>query len=312
MQILKGHGYNKSVYTVAFSPDGTSLASCGRDGKVRLWDLGTGQEVRSLDCNRNTHALCFSPDGRRLAWAAYDQAHILDLGGEQGRVAFSILDEYAYPRLEHLVFAPDGRWLFGVVGRSWHQVTTVDILDSQAPPTEDTWTRWPGSEHCTALALSPDGRFLATGHNIEREGGPSRRFTHPVVLWDVKTRQERARLEGPSMEVTTLAFSPTGAHLAATSGTALWVWDAGTREEAARIKIDVLHFKSVAFSPDGRWLATARNDATVRFYDTRTWSEGPAFDWKIGPVISLAFARDGMRAACGSGKGKVVVWDVDV
>jgi hypothetical protein len=49
----------------------------------------------------------------------------------------------------------------------------------------------------------------------------------------------------------------------------------------------------------------------VRLFDAATWDEGPSSDGKVGPVVSVAFARDGMRAACGSAKGKIVVWDVD-
>ena len=53
------------------------------------------------------------------------------------------------------------------------------------------------------------------------------------------------------------------------------------------------------------------NDATVKFYDTETWQMTQAFDWGIGRLRSVAFSPDGMLAAAGGDKGKVVVWDVD-
>jgi WD40 repeat protein len=306
MQFLKGHGYNRTIYALDFSPDGTKLASCGLDGTVRLWDLGTPQ-VRVFNAHYSTHAVRFSPDGRRLAWGNLYDVHLQDVEGDGVRVRRIAGGDSL---VTQVAFSPDGRLLLALtrVRSSWfnHELNVLDL-------TSDVWSDWPGSEHCTdSLACSRDGQILAAGNQIERPARSSRRYEHSVVLWDVATRQQHARLEGPSNTITAVAFSPDGRYLAAASGVTLWVFDGPARTAAAQIRVDNLHFKSVAFSPDGRWLATARNDATVRFYDTQTWSEGPSFDWKIGPVGVMVFARDGMRAACGSSKGKIVVWDVDL
>src|SRR5204862_5217394 len=63
------HGSEENVYTVAFSPDGTTLASAGR-GSANLWDVRTGRLLLSLDSRAYTFSLAFSPDGSRLATAS--------------------------------------------------------------------------------------------------------------------------------------------------------------------------------------------------------------------------------------------------
>ena len=68
----------------------------------------------------------------------------------------------------------------------------------------------------------------------------------------------------------------------------------------------------MAFHPSGRFLATTSNDATVKLYDTSTWRVAQAFDWGVGRLRSIAFSPDGMLAAAGGYKGRIVVWDVDL
>jgi WD40 repeat protein len=72
------------------------------------------------------------------------------------------------------------------------------------------------------------------------------------------------------------------------------------------------HFTDLAFHPSGRYLAASGNDNTVKLYDTTTWKVAEAFAWKVGRLRSVAFSPDGCRAAVGSDRGQIVIWDVDL
>ena len=62
------------VFSVAFSPDGKTLASGSRDAPVKLWDIATGLELRSFEGHENTvRSVAFSPDGKIVASGSFDK-----------------------------------------------------------------------------------------------------------------------------------------------------------------------------------------------------------------------------------------------
>ena len=119
-------------------------------------------------------------------------------------------------------------------------------------------------------------------------------------------------IDGWKQGINHLAFSRDNRVLVGTAGPRLRVWDLKADSEVALHKRGPKHFQGVSFIADGRYLATVSNDETVRLWDTGSWQERTTFNWEIGKLLNIAFAPDGCRAAAGSDKGQIVIWDVDV
>jgi WD40 repeat protein len=165
------------VSSVAFSPDGRLLASGSDDQTVILWDVRTGERVRTLTGHTGpVRSVAFSPDGRLLASGSEDQTVILwDVGtGERVRT----LTGHTGP-VRSVAFSPDGRLL---ASGSWDQDGDPVGCAHRGAGAD------PGTGHTDAVrsvAFSPDGRLLASGSEDQT-----------VILWDVRTGERVRTLDG--------------------------------------------------------------------------------------------------------------------
>ena len=96
--LLKGH--IGQIWSIAFSPDGKTLASGGQDHSIRLWNVNTGQQIRKIT-RRRVNGVAFSPDGKTLACGDMDRTiylldaqtgkHLQTLTGYTDRVRFGVV-----------------------------------------------------------------------------------------------------------------------------------------------------------------------------------------------------------------------------
>ena len=302
-------GHKEEVTVVAFSPNGTKLASGSGfhfPGILKLWDVKTGQNINTFQVERgSTDSISFSPDGKILAWA--DRLWDVDTGQQ--------LDISLDNKLFEVVFSPDGKILAGTgintVERTragvikFYEVATGRLINTLTATQHSEWSE--SSKRVSSIAFSPDGRLLASG---SADDGT-------IKLWDVETGQNIATFTEtpvPNSSMSCVVFSPDGTKLAAGSAAGIKLLEVPTGEQVyTRQHIDFgkLEFPasifSVAFSPDGTKLASASWDG-VKLWEVETGQNITTLQGHTRVVSSVAFSPDGLTFASDS-VGGVQVWE---
>jgi WD40 repeat protein len=184
-------GHEGAIRSVAMSPDGRWLATAGDDKRIRLWDLSSTISNRiPLELKRHTDVInlvAFSPDGRWVASGSRDgTTRLWDLRSPDfpDEVRVHTLRRHLEDILS-LSFSPDGRWL---VTTSVDSTTRLWDLAGEEPGANPILmtvnsSMLRGIGDVWSSAISPDGRWLATG---SRDG--------MVRVWSLSLEELKARV----------------------------------------------------------------------------------------------------------------------
>lgn len=286
LKTLQGHASH--VTSVRFSPDGRRLATGQSDGTARIWDLGQGVESRVLKGHgASVASIALNADGQRLATTSYDKT--IRLWGFPGGEPQAVL-QGGGEALGQAVFTPDGRALLASAG-----VGLIRRWKSSGAPDGELKA---GGLTATDLAVSPDGRYLATV--LEKD----------VSIWGARRGDRIHQLTHPA-DVVRVAYSPDGTQLLAGCEDHLaYLWDLRQEKVARTFRLDDT-VGSVAFSRDGTRIALGGWDGAVAVYDPATGRQVAAGVQGAGGINAVAFSPDGRRLATAGGDGAAHLWAAD-
>lgn len=299
-------GHTNTVYSVAFSPTGKTLASGGADKTIRLWDVATKQRRALIRTPEKVASLAFSPNGRTLASGGFDASITLwnVAPNEAGMIEARKLTTFEKSHttsVQNMAFSPDGETLATVASRD-------DVIRLWDVSTGKVLALCKGHNSAPGTAVfSPDGKTLASASDDST-----------VRLWDVASGKEKDNFKGHDGGVWSVAFSPDGKSLASGGerDKTVTVWDAPTANVKATLEGHTNQVWYVAFASDGKCVISVSRDGTVKVWDLAVNKEKAAFPWlgngiyQVPNVPSfIAFSPDRNLLAIGL-RDNVKLWDL--
>ncbi len=283
-------GHSAKVLSVAFHPNGQTLASGGADHTVRLWDMATGTLWKTLAGHRDAvHSVAFSPDGWILASGGADR--VIRLWDTARGILRKTLGGHE-EAVHSVAFSPDG-WILASGGAD----RVIRLWDADAGTFRQTL--WGHVDRVYSVAFSPDGRTLVSS------GGDG-----TVRLWDVDAETLRHTLKNHKGSVFSVAFSPDGQTLASGGTDGARLWDAATGTCLSTLKWrtgSVGAVNGVAFSPDGQTLVSS--SYSLCLWDANTGVLRQPVGASSGSIYSVAFSPDGRTLASGGADMTVRLWE---
>ena len=308
--VLNGH--SEGVISAVYSPDGKHLLSASWDSTLRIWNVETGDVMRTIqrDTWRNNNA-SFSPDGKLIMCSSDSVITLYD--AKTGEETNNFVNDWWVISAK---FTPDGKRIIATSNDN-----KIRIMDVNTGEIEKTITG--KCDYYSYASVSPDGKKIVCTPSkygdlhyfrnaIDVDFSDS--LVVPVKVIDLETGEELLTLNGHKYYVSIAAFSPDGSRIVTGSyDMTVKVWDALSGKEMFSMNANNSSVDAANYSPDGKKIVSISpsTDKPVMVWNAMTGEELESFSGHLSAVNAAYFSLDGKQIVTASKDKTIRIWDIN-
>ena len=330
-EVVLTTGHSDQVNAMVVSPDGRFLASAGNEKILKIWEIGTTQEYRTISgMSGRIYEMIFASDSKHIA-AITDHGEVLVWNALTGEKVYE--DKNGSNGLKGIAFSPDDSKLYHgntdgfltITSLESKQTKELDVLaiDFAINPTRDKIFTYDqlGKLHYVDLnteslvksvqlfdefvypfsnsEVSPDGKFLATGFD-----------DNVIRLIDLESGTFAYESEVFNEKVVSLTFDPVASYLYfSLSGGRVIIFDYEKMKVRKEIQESVFRTQALTGHPRGNIVIMASHNE-MRFYNVKKKETFKLLKGKVSPVVNMAYDPNGDFLAVASDKINIQIWDL--
>ena len=328
------NGHSGDVSVVVLTPDGQRCVSGSLDGTLRIWDINSGQCLKTIKVKTGFKiALAIPHDGKRIVYGTWSSntLYIFDLDSGE---CLNVLDGHTDRIMSFAITSDDCKCVSASLDstlRIWdmgtgeclkvlkeHNKGVISVaitpdgkscVSGSIDKTLRIWDMDSGeclktlSEHKSSIdliAITPNGKRCISCDSF-----------NPPYIWDMEAKKCLMKLKGYSFGINSLTISSDGkyCYVGASDGV-FRVWDIETGQRLSTIRGINGSVCTPAITPDGKSCASGSSDNGLKIWDLKS-GESKTLKGHTGEIMSVAVTPDGKRCISGSRDNTLRIWDMD-
>ncbi len=313
-QLVIPRGHAEDVNMIAVTPDNKFLASGSWDKTVKLWDMASGKELKTLGNFPSwVKSIAFSPDGKKLVTGCNKELRINDIVGG-GKEIFK--QAVHADDINALAFTGDGELLATVSAianpdkngnmfevKIW-EADKMDLVGRVIAKGSITSLRFKNNNELICVGGTQifhidvnSGKIIQTE---QFENGISK--LSPDGKWIVKDDYDSKPAESDD---------PEDMNLFSDGRATIEIINRNTKQILHKFTGQRSSIKTIAFSPDSRYVLTGADDNTIFIYDLQTMKFAAKFTDKMSYPAGLTFTPDGKKVISGNYDKMIRIWNFE-
>ena len=287
---FSAEGHDNWVNAIAITPNGKFIISGSNDLTIRIWDLKTGDLIKTIEGHENwVSSVSLTPNGKFIVSGAFDHTiRIWEL--ETGRLVNTLKGHKSW--INTVAVTPNGEFII-----SGSNDNSICIWDFETGSLINTLHE--DGLLVNTLAISPNGKFIISGADDN------------ICIWELKNNCPINTIEIHKGSVNAVAVTPNSKFIVAGISDYIRIWELESGKTIRILEGQEGLVQVVAITPNGQYIVSGADDNSIRIWEVETGNLNRTLEGHKGSVDALSITPNGKFIISGAKDNTVRIWNLE-